>query len=194
MYFKRSPSKIVRAISVTVLATLTMVACGSSGNNGQVNNRMITICHATGSATDPYTESTLDFNELNEHSDHADDLVPAPRAGCPNVVAPDSNDGKLTICHATGSTNNPFNEITIDFNGLRGHTDHSDDLIPVPENGCAAVTTTPTVDAAGQVTICHATGSTNNPFVLITISVNGLNGHGDHPGDLIPVPAGGCPE
>ena len=47
-------------------------------------------------------------------------------------------------------------------------------------------------DKAGKVTICHATGSMTNPYVTITISENGLNGHGDHEGDIIPAPAGGC--
>ena len=43
-----------------------------------------------------------------------------------------------------------------------------------------------------KITICHATGSMTNPFVVITVSVNGLNGHGDHEGDVIPAPADGC--
>jgi len=197
---KRWLFKMVGAIFAMALVTLTIVACGSSGINGQVNNGKITICHATSSASDPYTETTLAFSELNGHSDHKDDLIPAPVGGCPKAVKTGSNDGKITICHATGSATNPFNEITIDFNGLRGHSDHKGDIIPAPENGCASVTTTPTVkatmtgDNAGKVTICHATGSTKNPYVLITVSVNGLNGHGAHPGDIIPVPDGGCPK
>ena len=55
---------------------------------------------------------------------------------------------------------------------------------------------------AGKITICHATKSEANPYVEITISVNGLHGHGPaedprhHEGswqDIIPAPAGGCP-
>jgi hypothetical protein len=55
---------------------------------------------------------------------------------------------------------------------------------------------------AGKITICHATKSEKNPYVEITISVNGLHGHGPaedphhHAGswkDIIPAPAGGCP-
>ncbi|MEA2425865.1 MAG: hypothetical protein QOH13_2275 [Thermoleophilaceae bacterium] len=55
---------------------------------------------------------------------------------------------------------------------------------------------------AGKITICHATKSVKNPYVEITISVNGLHGHGPaadprhHEGswqDIIPAPAGGCP-
>jgi hypothetical protein len=55
---------------------------------------------------------------------------------------------------------------------------------------------------AGKITICHATKSNTNPYVEITISVNGLHGHGPaedprhHEGswkDIIPAPEGGCP-
>ena len=45
---------------------------------------------------------------------------------------------------------------------------------------------------AEKVTICHATGFTNNPFVESEISRNGLNGHRNHEGDIIPAPDGGC--
>jgi len=44
------------------------------------------------------------------------------------------------------------------------------------------------------VQICHATGSKNNPYVLLTVNPNGLNGHGKHNGDIIPAPANGCPK
>lgn len=47
----------------------------------------------------------------------------------------------------------------------------------------------------GEITICHATGSATNPYVEITISVNGLHGHAKHQDgrDIIPAPAEGCP-
>lgn len=47
--------------------------------------------------------------------------------------------------------------------------------------------------AANKIEICHATRSAANPYVHINVSVNGLNGHGDHEDDLIPAPANGCP-
>jgi hypothetical protein len=55
---------------------------------------------------------------------------------------------------------------------------------------------------ADKITICHATKSHTNPYVEITISMNGLHGHGPaedphhHAGswkDIIPAPAAGCP-
>lgn len=42
-----------------------------------------------------------------------------------------------------------------------------------------------------KVTICHRTGSSTNPWVVITVSDNALSAHQKH-GDLYPVPVGGC--
>jgi hypothetical protein len=58
------------AVSVTVLATLTIVACGSSGSHGQVNNGKITICHAMGSTKNPYVLITVNVKGWNNHGDH----------------------------------------------------------------------------------------------------------------------------
>jgi hypothetical protein len=39
----------------------------------------------------------------------------------------------------------------------------------------------------GKIAICHATGSAKNPFLLETPDASGdLNGHADHPEDIIP--------
>ena len=47
----------------------------------------------------------------------------------------------------------------------------------------------------GKVTLCHATGSATNPYVEITVSMQGAaNGHEKHAGDIIPAPANGCPQ
>jgi hypothetical protein len=206
--------KMFGAISILVLAALSIAACGNSALAAQINDGKITICHATDIASTPYEEVPLDFNGLVLHVDHKDDLIPAPVDGCPKVVITASNDGKITICHATDSATNPYNEITIDFNGLRGHSNHKSDIIPAPMNGCPLVTATPGITATptltqtptitpagtttgnndGKITICHATGSKKNPYVLITISVNGMNGHGKHARDIIPAPPGGCPK
>ena len=208
--------KFFSVVSALVLTALTVAACGSSQIAPQVNDRLITICHANGSTSNPYDQITVNFNDLMAHVDHPDDLIPAPASGCPDTLETGGNNGKITICHATGSTANPYNEITIDFNGLRGHGQHQDDIIPAPEVGCPSVTatpgtitttptmtatstmtTTPAATASGsadqKITICHATGSSKNPYVMITISINGLNGHRNHSRDIIPAPPGGCP-
>jgi hypothetical protein len=149
----------------------------------------VTICHATGSETDPYKEITVSVNGLNGHGQHASDILPAPEGGCPTSPVVIS-EGKVTICHATDSETNPYDEITVSVNGLNGHVSHAGDIIPAPEGGCP---TSPLVISDGKVTICHATNSETNPYNEITVSVNGLNGHVTHAGDILPVPEGGCP-
>lgn len=61
--------------------------CHEDNGNG---HQPITICHATGSATNPYVEITIDENGLNGHGGHPDDIIPAPATGCPvgNVITP----------------------------------------------------------------------------------------------------------
>jgi hypothetical protein len=48
-----------------------------------------TICHSTGSATNPYVEITISDNALQAHARHHDgrDIIPAPAEGCEGVGA-----------------------------------------------------------------------------------------------------------
>ena len=154
-----------------------------------ISDGKITICHATGSETNPFDEITVSVNGLNGHDKHEGDIIPVPDGGC-STIPVEVSDGKITICHATGSETNPFDEITVSVNGLNGHAKHKGDFIPMPEDGCP-ISLVEVSD--GKITICHATGSETNPFDEITVSVNGLNGHGKHEGDIIPVPEEGCP-
>ncbi|NBN90992.1 MAG: hypothetical protein EBV24_11995, partial [Actinobacteria bacterium] len=165
----------------------------------------------------------MDRSGLNGHGDHLDDIIPAPADGCPysfkqlalNAITTTSvstsrttvpitgttistttttERGKITICHATSAGFHV--EITVDRNGLNGHGDHEGDIIPAPASGCptgiVVTTTVPrTTVPPGKITICHATAA--GFHVEITVDRNGLNGHGDHEGDLIPAPDGGCP-
>jgi hypothetical protein len=66
----------------------------------------------------------------------------------------------------------------------------SKDISPVPVNGCP---TSPMVISISKITICHVTDNQTHPYNVITVSMNGLNGHGNHPDDIIPAPASGCP-
>jgi hypothetical protein len=176
-------SKItVKLVAAAQILAITLAACtsGASAN----------VCHATGDAVNPYEEITIDSTESgNEHLGHSSDIFPVPVSGCPTspvVII----DGKITICHATRSETNPYEEITVSVNGLNGHGRHEGDIIPVSEDDCP---TSPAANNGGMVTICHATGSEKNPYIQITISVNGLNGHDKHEGDIIPMPQDGCP-
>jgi hypothetical protein len=164
-------------LAITTLAACTFLATPT------------TVCHATNDPTNPYEEITVNSAEMNVHLGHPNDINPAPASGCPTspvVIV----DGKITICHATSSETNPYNEITVSVNGLNGHGKHEGDIIPAPEGGCP---TSPLVISDGKITICHATNSEKNPYNEITVSVNGLNGHSKHEGDIIPAPEGSCP-
>lgn len=214
----RPISKIHRGVLILTLITLLVTACsGGATPPSQDIPEAIVICHATGDAANPYEELTLTLDELSEHSKHPDDIIPAPAEGCPSEPVINGNDGTITICHATGSSSNPYTEITVAFSGLSGHAKHENDFIledeteecpstaPTPSGTATptatgtvtgTVTVTPEATPGGQgetITICHATGSKKHPYVMITVSANGLNGHDKHANDIIPAPAGGCP-
>ena len=149
----------------------------------------ITICHATRNETNPYNEIKVSVNGLNGHGGHQGDIFPMPEGGCPTSLL-DNFDGKISICHATGDDTTPYNEVLVSVNGLNGHDKHEGDIFPVPESGCP---TSPLVIVDREITICHATGDETTPFEEVSVSINGLNGHGEHEGDIFPVPDSGCP-
>ena len=67
----------------------------SPGNSG---SHKTTICHATGSETNPYVLITVDNHALKAHSKHQDDqdIIPAPvdangKAYCPTPPGPTDN-------------------------------------------------------------------------------------------------------
>jgi hypothetical protein len=62
-------------LTLLVVGTFTMVYAA---------HFPITICHATGSASNPYVTITVDDQAaLNGHIHHQDDIIPAPDGGCP---------------------------------------------------------------------------------------------------------------
>jgi LPXTG-motif cell wall-anchored protein len=115
----------------------------------------------------------------------------------------------VTLCHVKG--NGGFVQITIDDDGLNGHSHHDGDIIPAPAGGCPAPAPAPENDApkapkgneasqapvaeqapaapAGKpnndkVRVCHITG--NGGFVVIEIARAGWdNGHSRHVGDIL---------
>ena len=115
---------------VTVVAILMLslfAACNA--------NTPITVCHATRDPANPYEMITVTSEELIVQRGDLNDISPVPVSGCPTSVV-EIVDGKITICHATGSDTHPYYEITVSVNDLNGHDGHAGDTIPVLGGGC----------------------------------------------------------
>jgi hypothetical protein len=90
----------------------------------------------------------------------------APQVGLADLSGPgNSKLHKVTICHATGSTSNPYVVITVDVHALKAHTQHQDgrDVIPAPSGGCPAASSgggTTTTGTTGTTTGTTTTGTT----------------------------------
>lgn len=162
-------------------------ANGCPTGSVSINAGKIMICHATGSDTNPYNKITVSVNGLNGHGTHEGDVFPTADGNCPT-----SSGVTFTIvCHATGDSTNPYESTTVNNTELDAYFEqYPNDINPAPANGCP---TSPVVISDGKIRICHATSSKKNPYNEISVSVNGLNGHGKHGGDIIPMPEGGCP-
>ena len=125
---KKLTKMTIRLVAVAMMLALTLLT-------GCTLNTPSSICHATGVLATPYEKLDVNAAELIVHNGHPNDIIPIPAGGCPaNPVV--VTDGKITICHATNSATNPYNEITVSVNGLNGHGNHEGDIIPVPEGGC----------------------------------------------------------
>jgi hypothetical protein len=181
--------KFIKIAITLQLIAITLLAACAPGVSAFAN-----VCHATGDTANPYEEITIDSTELlNEHRVHANDIFPVPVGGCPTVLV-EASDGKITICHATSSESNPYEEITISVNGLNGHGDHEGDIIPMPVEGCPTTSLVNDDDDDNAITVCHATGDTLTPYEEITVTDAELSEHlAEHPNDINPVPATGCP-
>ena len=73
----------------------------------QNGHHKTTICHATGSATNPYVEISIPPPAVGAHSRHQDgrDIIPAPANGCPGATTGSSS--TATEPGATATTQTP---------------------------------------------------------------------------------------
>ncbi|MBD0347982.1 MAG: hypothetical protein ICV59_02405 [Thermoleophilia bacterium] len=137
----------------------------------------VTICHRTGSDSNPYVEITISRNALDAHLKHGDLMqTPCPagskqgaaktkeKSKTSKTNAAKAHDAKtkaakdkVTICHRTASDSNPYVEITVSASAWPAHQAHGD-VNPVPAGGCPAGTTT-TTTAATTTAATASTGS-----------------------------------
>lgn len=148
--------RILAAFGVTSLVLLgaTATAAASPAESPGSDGEMVTICHATGSESNPYVKISVNINGLNGHigHQHSEDIIPAN-----DMLPAGQNLDKVDWWNAGcvkpgGAVTPPPTTPPVTPPGGHGNVDH-------------------------KITICHATGSTSNPYVVITISLNGLNGH-----------------
>jgi hypothetical protein len=91
--------KLFCGLAMTILL---VSGCGGGvsdlGSNASALSGKETICHATGSATNPYVEITISVDAIPAHENHqyGNDIIPAPPGGCSNpctgewCVSPDT--------------------------------------------------------------------------------------------------------
>jgi len=74
---------------VLALSTNSYFSSQATVSNNQFStgewSKKITICHATGSETNPYVEITISENAWPAHQAHGD-IYPVPAGGCPTTV------------------------------------------------------------------------------------------------------------
>lgn len=126
----------------------------------------ITICHKTGSDSNPWRRITVSSRAMTNpksksgsllrgHLRHAGDAIVVGTAACPSPTltpAPTTTPPtKITICHKTGSTTNPYRRITVSSRAvtnpnspagktLRGHAGHTGDLLMPGAAACPSGT------------------------------------------------------
>jgi hypothetical protein len=66
-----------------------------------------TICHKVSSAKKPYVKLVVGTRALKAHMKHADDIIPAPAAGCPTTVLSPSRGGRKLSATLTGAAEVP---------------------------------------------------------------------------------------
>ncbi|MDX6680652.1 MAG: hypothetical protein QOG94_691 [Solirubrobacteraceae bacterium] len=89
----RQPIRSAVFVLLTCVGLLAFIPAANAAEK-------VTICHATGSATNPYVQITISENAVEAHRRHQDreDIIPAPAAGCPSVVPPPPPPPPSDVC------------------------------------------------------------------------------------------------
>lgn len=193
------------AIAVAVPVLFAGVVAAAQGREAATPTvtppSKITICHKTGSDSNPWRRITVSSRAMTNpksksgrmlrgHLRHRGDAIVVGTAACPSPTltpAPTTTPPtKITICHKTGSTSNPYRRITVSSravtnpnspagNVLRGHMGHTGDLLMPGAAACPSGTQTNqgVKLTANLEPVQGATGS-GSATVTIRIGMSGL--------------------
>jgi hypothetical protein len=198
------------AITPLLLASIAATAQGRDATGAtQAAPSKITICHKTGSASNPWRKVTVSSRAMTNpssksgkllrgHMRHTGDAIIAGAAACPSAAATpaptNTPASRITICHKTGSTANPYRRITVSSRAvtnpnspagktLRGHMRHSGDLLLPGANACPGGTNNAGIRMTANLQpVQGATGSGTASFranmgagtLCYTLTVTGL--------------------
>jgi hypothetical protein len=202
-------------VAAVGLGGLAAVAQGQQAPAGATATpAKLTICHKTASQSNPWRRITVSSRAfaspnsssgqlLRGHLRHTGDAIVVGTAACPSASAtpaPTSTPpSKITICHKTGSSTNPYRRITVSSRAvtnpdsqsgkvLRGHMGHAGDLIlpgaPACPTGAAkgaqGVKLTATLQPAAPATTGSGTATVTIQLgkkqLCFTLTVSGLTG------------------
>lgn len=134
-------ARAVLLIGLLALTALALALVGAQTSATAAPKPKVTVCHATGSATNPYVQISVSQNAVKNHGHaaHADDII-APQGGdCPDAGGPGGGgNDKVDVCHRTGSETNPVVMINISENAVQHHLDHGDFLADAT-TGCTII-------------------------------------------------------
>jgi CHRD domain len=198
----------VPAMFVGIVATAQ--GGGTTAQNAAATPGTLTICHKTPSLSNPWRRITVSARAMNNprtrngrllraHLRHTGDAVVVGSGPCPAgeaTPAPTNTPAtRITICHKTGSSANPYRRITVSSRAissarstqgrlLRGHMTHAGDVLLPGANICPTGTREqPTRLTATLQPVAGATGSGSATFnirlgrseLCYTLTVTGLS-------------------
>jgi hypothetical protein len=152
---KRLFIAFVAAVPVLLAGVVAAAQGQEAATQGVTPPSKITICHKTGSESNPWRRITVSSRAwmnpnsksghvVGGHIRHTGDVIVVGTAACPSPTmtpAPTNTPAtKVTICHKTGSSTNPYRRITVSSRAwtnpnspagktLRGHARHTGDML-----------------------------------------------------------------
>ena len=97
-----------------LLTLVTLLALGGTGQaqthtplDSAKKKEKVTICHRTGSNTNPYVLIRVSKSALKAHARHTGDIIPAPAGGCPACAHRRRPGGTALTATLTGAAEAP---------------------------------------------------------------------------------------